>query len=125
MMSEDVTPSPETELARLQAENVRLRAMIDHLEHRSADEPTPLAAETQIIWAEPEAPAPAPKARSVARPRRVHKQKKRKPSTLFRLIMVFTALLALGVIILLSMGLFFQLGINPPWFSNLAAFAFI
>ena len=72
-MNQDETS--QDELARLQTENARLRAMIDRLERRGGDEPAPPATDTQIIRAEPE-PLPA-RARSSERPKRVRKRRKR------------------------------------------------
>lgn len=74
MKEKEADPSQD-ELFRLQIENARLRDTIDRLERRGGDEPAPLAAETQIIRAEPE--APAPRARGVERPKKARKRRKR------------------------------------------------
>jgi hypothetical protein len=70
----------EEELARLRAENTRLRAMIDKLERAGGNEPAPLAADTQIIKAgkAEEMPAPVKTARSPARPRKPRKKRGRR-----------------------------------------------
>ncbi|GEM_PF-3082248 len=68
----------EGELARLRAENARLRAMIDHLERAGGNEPVPLAANTQIInkGKAEEVPAPATATR-LERPPKPRRRRKR------------------------------------------------
>ncbi len=76
----------EDELARLRAENARLRAMIDHLERAGGNEPVPLAANTQIIKREEAEEAPAPttaihlERQPKSRRRRNRKQKEQEES---------------------------------------------
>ncbi|HEY7358975.1 MAG TPA: hypothetical protein VH590_20970 [Ktedonobacterales bacterium] len=104
----------EDELARLRAENARLRAMIDRLERAGGNEPAPLAAETQIIKAGEveEAPAPVKTTRSPERPKRPRKKRTRKQKKaspfqgwLSCLLMFGGSAAAYGILLVLSLVL--------------------
>jgi len=98
----------EEELARLRAENTRLRAMIDRLERAGGTQPAPFAADTQIIQAsEDEMPTPVSTSSSPERPKkprrkRTRKQAKKKTSFLRACLSV---LLVAGSITLAYAGL--------------------
>lgn len=101
----------EDELARLRAENARLRAMIDHLERAGGNEPVPLAANTQIIKREEAIPEPATETRKLARRRRPKPRKKpAKQWGILSWVLLF---------LLLFMS---AIGIVVAWFAMMAFF---
>jgi hypothetical protein len=114
-MKDEEANHPQDELARLRQENARLRAMIDQLERRGGDEPAPLVAETQIIRTEPEVPAPARRARSVERPKRVRRPPRPEPDIQCLIFVLTTSVIGTAWIVLLLFAFHFSGGHANGW----------